>query len=129
MYLAEKKMKRVQNSCRGERTGQSKDCSFGANFSKTPEWSNCLPYSAPYSQAHRYHLLKPIGEKIAMVEGAVPYMLVAEEKNGDKFHLQPNYDQIPETNHAQLERCVSGPCPRILDCDNVHEMEDQLHCQ
>ena len=43
--------------------------------------------------------------------------------------LQPHYDQVPETDHAELRRGVARPGFRVLYSHNVHEVEDELHRQ
>lgn len=40
--------------------------------------------------------------------------------------LQPNDDEVPEADHAELRRRVAHPCLPILDRDDVHEVQDQL---
>lgn len=42
-------------------------------------------------------------------------------------HLQPDHNQIPKANHAQLGRTTPLPRTRILDRNDIHEVEDELH--
>ena len=43
--------------------------------------------------------------------------------------LQPHYDQVPETDHAELCGSVARPRFRVLYSHDVHEVEDELHRQ
>jgi hypothetical protein len=42
-------------------------------------------------------------------------------------HLEPNNDQIPKSNHAQICRTIPFPCGRIFDGNHVHGMQHALH--
>ena len=44
-----------------------------------------------------------------------------------RFHLQPDNDQVPKTNHAKLGDAVLIPRAGILDGYDIHEMQDELH--
>jgi hypothetical protein len=52
-----------------------------------------------------------------------------QEAEGDKTHLEPNDDQVPETNHADLGRRESRPGVLVLDCYDIHEVKNELHCK
>ena len=42
-------------------------------------------------------------------------------------YLQPDNNQIPESNHAEFEWRIALPGVRVLDSYDVHEMLDELH--
>lgn len=44
-------------------------------------------------------------------------------------NLQPDYDQIPESDHAEFGGRVAVPRPSVFDGHDVHEMENDFHCQ
>ena len=47
-----------------------------------------------------------------------------DERRGS--HLEPDDDEIPESDHAELGSGVSYPSLSILDSDDVHEVQDEL---
>ena len=55
------------------------------------------------------------------------------ELNDNKVgtHLEPDDNQIPKPNHADLERSEVRPPvdSRVFDRDDIHRVEDDLHRQ
>lgn len=45
------------------------------------------------------------------------------------MYFEPYDSEIPESDHGQLERSVAVPRLRVLDSDDVHEVEDDFHCE
>lgn len=43
------------------------------------------------------------------------------------MYLEPDYGQVPESDHANLGWRISEPCFCILDSHDVHKMENELH--
>ena len=41
-------------------------------------------------------------------------------------YLEPDDDEVPEANHAELCGGVADPGSTILDSDDVHEVQDHL---
>ena len=44
-----------------------------------------------------------------------------------KLNLEPNDDEVPEPNHADLRGASPNPRFPVFDGDDVHEVEDELH--
>jgi hypothetical protein len=42
-------------------------------------------------------------------------------------HLEPDHNQVPKSNHAQIRRTISLPRTSILDRDDIHCMQHALH--
>ena len=46
-------------------------------------------------------------------------------------YLEPDNNEVPEADHAELEWRIAHPCAAptlVLDCDDVHRVQDELHC-
>jgi hypothetical protein len=46
-----------------------------------------------------------------------------------RAYLEPDNDQVPEPDHRELGRCIAMPCSRILDCNHIKIMQNNLHRQ
>lgn len=44
-------------------------------------------------------------------------------------YFQPNYYEIPQTDHTQISRTISCPHGSILDSYHIHGMQHALHCE
>lgn len=43
------------------------------------------------------------------------------------IYLEPNNNEIPETDHGELSGCIAVPSRGIFDRNDVHEMQDGFH--
>ena len=52
---------------------------------------------------------------------------VAGRYRDAEAYLEPDDDEVPEADHAELCGGVADPGSTVLDGDDVHEVQDELH--